>query len=762
MKLAKKLIYSSLFLGLILLLQNFEASESKLDVKTQKEEICTDDLEVTESERDSAQQILDNLYDTNIRSDVTTAVNDQSAGIDLILNLLRYIIPWAIFLIISIFGWIFYCCYCCCDKKCPPSKCCKRDYEFNKLSKMELYVPVGFALILNLLLFAASIAGLAYSGDVERGMKAARCSLVSLFYDIVYGNSGAFPGLAGLADNIDSINQEISDFQKQLKVVFGSKTSKTISQKKNDVITANNNMKRGASNAAVPVLDGGAESYLSSQNFLDYILMSSTDSSSSTYTSNYNNLQSIYKDHLKCTPQPEAFASYYDGMVKTAEELETYATDISGDAFDTSTLESGSSTIDGFISDINDASTTLYDNTKVLDDAGTYATLALNVLFGVGLGLSIVSICSIILIVLLKIYKVRGLLHFTWCIYVILMILCFLLALLLHPSSVIFAEVCYYLDSFVNDYEFYQQTQFIDAGETKDIISSCFFPGSAESLFEVMNLASATDPLVGFKQQILDFQTQYSSFDGQKKDFNDKLNNNLLAVQNCKDGTVFDVKPADYVPLKAAFDKFNNFKSNSGCVELAVSKCADGLLPMRSASDTGSTFSQKCWHPAYLASSTPSCADQSGLAETAVLKSQYNKQSSMWSSPTSKEQNILTLNADVSKTFEDYMNKINDFISDADTIMGHLEALLNGVDCSFLKESFNNVLDGLCVVFIPGISRTTILIIIIGVSMFFGSLANCCVGLRAYRISNYGFKDGDGSGSKIAPKDPETQGMTVQ
>lgn len=92
------------------------------------------------------------------------------------------------------------------NRKCPPSKCCKRDYEFNKLSKMELYVPVGFALILNLLLFAASIAGLSYSGDVERGMKAARCSLVSLFYDIVYGNSGAFPGLAGLADNIDSIN----------------------------------------------------------------------------------------------------------------------------------------------------------------------------------------------------------------------------------------------------------------------------------------------------------------------------------------------------------------------------------------------------------------------------------------------------------------------------------------------------------------------------------------------------------------------------
>ena len=40
--------------------------------------------------------------------------------------------------------------------------------------------------------------------------------------------------------------------------------------------------------------------------------------------------------------------------------------------------------------------------------------------------------------------------------------------------------------------------------------------------------------------------------------------------------------------------------------------------------------------------------------------------------------------------------------------------------------------------------------------MFFGSLANCCVGLGAFRIATYGFKDGDGVGSKIAPKDPET------
>lgn len=43
--------------------------------------------------------------------------------------------------------------------------------------------------------------------------------------------------------------------------------------------------------------------------------MASTDSSSSTYASNYNSLSSNYKDYLKCTPQPDALSSYYDGMV---------------------------------------------------------------------------------------------------------------------------------------------------------------------------------------------------------------------------------------------------------------------------------------------------------------------------------------------------------------------------------------------------------------------------------------------------------------
>lgn len=70
------------------------------------------------------------------------------------------------------------------------------------------------------------------------------------------------------------------------------------------------------------------------------------------------------------------------------------------------------------------------------------------------------------------------------------------------------------------------------------------------------------------------------------------------------------MKPADYSTYSAAFTKFNTFKSNSGCVELATLTCTDGKLPMKSSSDTDTTkYSANCWHPAYLATATPTCTD---------------------------------------------------------------------------------------------------------------------------------------------------------
>lgn len=52
---------------------------------------------------------------------------------------------------------------------------------------------------------------------------------------------------------------------------FSDGTSAKIKSKKEGVIKTNDDMKRGATNAAVPVLDSGSESYLSSMNFVLFI-----------------------------------------------------------------------------------------------------------------------------------------------------------------------------------------------------------------------------------------------------------------------------------------------------------------------------------------------------------------------------------------------------------------------------------------------------------------------------------------------------------
>lgn len=54
---------------------------------------------------------------------------------------------------------------------------------------------------------------------------------------------------------------------------------------------------------------------------------------------------------------------------------------------------------------------------------------------------------------------------------------------------------------------------------------------------------------------------------------------------------------------------------------------------------------------------------------------------------------------------------------------------------SYVKDLFNMVYDGMCVLFVPAVYRSTVLILFISVSMFFGSLASVCTGIRFFKTS---------------------------
>lgn len=99
------------------------------------------------------------------------------------------------------------------------------------------------------------------------------------------------------------------------------------------------------------------------------------------------------------------------------------------------------------------------------------------------------------------------------------MILCFILALLLHPASVIFAEVCKYMEQFLNDATFFNDAKFVDSGDTKNIISSCFFPSTTNTLYTVMKLDDAMKPLNSFTAYLTAFQASFANMNTSKSDF---------------------------------------------------------------------------------------------------------------------------------------------------------------------------------------------------------------------------------------------------
>ena len=53
--------------------------------------------------------------------------------------------------------------------------------------------------------------------------------------------------------------------------------------------------------------------------------------------------------------------------------------------------------------------------------------------------------------------------------------------------------------------------------------------------------------------------------------------------------------------------------------------------------------------------------------------------------------------------------------------------------------------------FLPAVYRTTVLLLVVSVAMFFGSLTNCCIGLRFKRVMDYGYEDDENQKPKSSP-----------
>lgn len=170
-----------------------------------------------------------------------------------------------------------------------------------------------------------------------------------------------------------------------------------------------------------------------------------------------------------------------------------------------SSLSSGKSTTSTLITSVEDAGKVLYDFTKPMEDYSSYITTALQGLFGALLGFSLIAIVSTIFLQFFKYYSLRGLMHLVWGFYVLLMILGFFIALVLHPTSAITAEFCVYLDSYVSDKVFFDSATLVKDKSTKDTLATCFYNGG--NIFSQLSLDKVINDLNSLTNQIDQFNT---------------------------------------------------------------------------------------------------------------------------------------------------------------------------------------------------------------------------------------------------------------
>lgn len=115
---------------------------------------------VSDAEREDTKDTLDTLS-SGVNFGLTGYIEGEGIDLGKVINaLLVTTLPWVIFLVFSIFGWMSSSSSCCCDGCCPPCKTCRRQYNEKPYTEKEKWVYSGIALTFNVVVISASIAGL--------------------------------------------------------------------------------------------------------------------------------------------------------------------------------------------------------------------------------------------------------------------------------------------------------------------------------------------------------------------------------------------------------------------------------------------------------------------------------------------------------------------------------------------------------------------------------------------------------------------------
>ncbi|KAM3144701.1 hypothetical protein pb186bvf_003308 [Paramecium bursaria] len=716
---------------------------SNLNVKQWYSDWCSIKLvAVDNQDRQRAKDIQELYSDSELQKTVYKYMDDKQIDNDKVVNQTsQYVAPWIVFLILSVIAWVTFSIFLLFDKKCPPCKRFQRDYLRDPLSKRELFIPSCAAIFFNIIIGSVCIVGIMYGSQIANGLNNAKCEFMGLYYDLLYYNSiNGFTGLYNVTQSLGTLNQSIQDFQFDTIGTYQDQISNSTNQ---SLIAFNQThylYKRDQLQSPLPILSttNGIdftipyESYLSASLIYDYLLSYNNETHYNITKSTYQNLSVTNLQYLNITPQIDYILDYYTSQINCQQQLELTSIPITTVQFATA-VNNGLSQSQSAVTQLEQSSKDIYDLIYPVGNFSNSVSDFQYAAYCLVLITTLSSIAAILVIQFQEKYKFRIFVHSTWFIYCLFMILGFILGGIVHPSTAVTAQACQYLDTYINNETFYNKSTLINNTNAQNVLYQCFYTKSG-NIFNAFNMSDAALFMSAYSSALRKFNTLYVSNLIKGVTVQQLLQSNRQAINNIATGTVIDLQ--DSKNLQILQNTFNNI-TGVGCVEIQSVSCnGTGNGGFNNPTQAGSLSITTCWHPSYMLTQTGSCPSQGQYFQQ--LKTFYQNQKDSWQIAITDLDNLILMNSQIYSALTQQSDKIRQYELRQNQSLYALSQISNGTNCTFIKNQFQKIHDGLCVLFLPAIYRTTILIILLSFALFFGSILNCCYGFRIARVEEFG------------------------
>ncbi|CAD8122168.1 unnamed protein product [Paramecium sonneborni] len=728
-------------LFLTLVLSNDNSDSDILEFTNTQNQLCKEieNFDITDSQR---QSIFDSIYseqNQELSSQVEKWINNsyKISSDNYFIDLQYYTLPWLIIAISTLFLSMLYILV----TLMPSSiiKWIKQHTEDEFILNTKRFHKFGIVtiVILNLLIIIVSIISLVYSNKAIDGLDYSNCYIAKSFNKLLVRNDENFTGYSILQADFNSLQNNFMDFQSNLKKLYQSRVSITLQSKQQDIIDFNDQLKRNEPNSPLPIkissngthIISAIESYFSKMKIIDYLFSTKEDENHLTQLGYYDIVKKE-QNNMYLTSQVDEIKDYYGNIFQRFGSLENSSLTLRDSKLTTMITKTKQQ-----LSQINNY--ILHYANKLIDFHQTLSE-DMNYYFNSNIGLLIVLIIFSFIEIILwlgyminKHLKIKKYIDILWFLCNLILVGILIINIFLQSNSKISNELCIYFDSIIHNEQFYDQQNIIDFSETKEAIHSCLYGDG--NIYEQLNFISRLKDIRTFINSENGVLDEIQKLNSNQAIFIQKLNNNSLTITSIVDGTFIDLSPSEMEKFQILIDDFNQYKEQENCVELSATLCSDGSYPRRNG---GLNDSQMCWHPSYLITKySSSCLNQQDLFQK--LKLHYQSQAQGWIKTQLLESQFVSQNLDLNFKLNQYINNHSEFIDLQQKTLYNLNSLLKATNCTFIKEDFNKMLDGMCVVYSYYLNKISILTIIIISALFLSILFNCLTSLKVSQMETY-------------------------